>query len=283
MNSLKISGIALALLSSYSSHSVTISLEQSNTMFSGGEFLISCQEGLRCKLDLGANITSLSNESFEQLDNPKVVGTAKYQTASGAEETCNFLENITLKLGASYETQEINPVYCPTFAPKHTLIGLDIFKNETIYIDSSRKNITIGYEPSVDTELQTFRTDSVGHIIIPIGFKRDSITVDAFLDTGAVFSLISNQLIEEYPEVFSVVATSDTGTVDSFGNPIKTQRTIANSYINGFIFISPYLMGIDFTPVQRFMGPEVKAIIGYNLIKEKNWFLDFKNNTWFLE
>ncbi len=261
----------------------SIELRKTNSMFSTGEFLTSCQNNLACKIDLGLNLTSLSLESFNQLQSPSIIGTVSYSTASGAAYECDILANLKLKLGKTYTSQLINPIYCYQYAPKNTLIGLDVFKNQKIFWDNNKNSITFNYVPNDNKGLWDFTVDSFGHIIIPVRFSRTGSAVDSFIDSGSAASLISRDLLVSYPDSFYIVSKADSGITDGTGNSLKSERCISNTYINEVVIVAPYLMAVDFKPIQKFMGPEVMALIGFNIIKEKNWYFDFENQQWFVE
>ncbi len=274
----------LTSLFSSAGHSEDLPFRSNPGLYSSGSFLLNCFDGLECKLDLGVNITSLSQDAYAQLKNQKEIGKVKYASATGAVEDCSILEDQKIELGNSgFQSQVINPVYCPISPSKITLIGLDVFKEQSIYIDNQSHTLTIGYQLQSEKSLKPFRTSEVGHIILPVHFNRGKINVDAFFDTGAAFSLLDVELIMQNPEVFSVISSQETGMNDSFGNPIKTLRTIANTYLENVVFVAPYLQGVDFRGIQNFMGPKTQALIGFNLIVSKNWYFDFKNKTWFVE
>lgn len=62
---------------------------------------------------------------------------------------------------------------------------------------------------------------------------------------------------------------------------IGTQTAILNRLdVGPKKFIAEYVLIMDFTGLQSFLGPEVDFVLGHNLLSEADWVFDTKNQKW---
>jgi predicted aspartyl protease len=263
-----------------------IVFDTTRSMFGAGEINLECQlkeKHDKCKFDTGANISTISSGSvLLEEENPEVIASTSYTTATGAQKSCDFIKITDIKIG-NYLIDELTPVSCnlnPGEKAKN-LIGLDAFHQKSFYLDYKSGKIIVNYTPPEDKVLRDFDVDSVGHILIPVRLT-DGTSSTAMFDTGASLTVVSNKFINDHEQRFSVLETNNLGQ-DSFGNPIEMRKTISTLKIEDQSYVAEYIMGIDFKAIHDNAGAHVNFILGHNIISSNNWYFDLKNKKWYVE
>lgn len=251
----------------------------------GGQVFVPCKllgEEARCKLDTGANVSSVrESEKTQKLE---TLGTSRYVSASGSVVQCRNVSIPSWSIG-TFERRTVEVVTCPHADTRTDLniLGLDILESSALKIDYP--NMTLEFSPAKKpAETAVFEQDPVRHVLIPVGLGKVERKQDTMgmLDTGAALTVVSLDYALARPEYFEPVKEMSNG-FDTHGNPLKSVLMITTLFVGRKKFVAEYVMAIDFTAIQKMTGEKVNFILGHNILKHGTWYLDFPNRRWAVE
>lgn len=255
------------------------------TLF-GGQLFAPCEilgEKTKCLIDTGANISSVK-ETAANLALP-TTGTSRYTSATGETVRCRNFILPNVRLG-DVDNENLEVASCPDIDTRTriNIVGLDILGKTPLRIDYRSKILVL--DPKVSPhDLQNFETDDFDHALLTIangrGGKRQ-LESKAMFDTGAAVTVVDLKFARANPQFFDIISTTENGT-DTHGNKIESVLMITTLFADKKTIAAEYVMGIDFTAIQKLTNENVKYILGHNILKNATWYIDFKTKQWSAE
>lgn len=229
------------------------------------------------QLDTGATYTSVSNTPFTE--KYKVTGHMKRTSASGKVKSEEKITLNTFSLGNIIK-KNFEVVRYEAARNQENRLGMNFIGDSKFKMDL--KNWLIDFEK---TDFQILKEHDLDlYIGNTFGFqvKIGQTPIKALWDTGAELSAIDKELINSHPMAFKFIQKIENGT-DATGEPIAFDLyEIKNFEIAGHT-ISGTLMSMDFHMIKEKVGPQIKFILGTNLIRNHIWYFDIPNKKWAFE
>lgn len=232
---------------------------------------------LKFQLDTGANRTFIENTN--PFDKYEIIGHGESSSASGITVTTDKIRIQSLKLG-SIEKTNFDVVRYAKESKLKNRMGMDALVGNIVFFDF--KNKTLSFNKDIPKDLSQNKLTMYFDSSFGFDVHFDNQTILSIWDTGAELSVIDQDFIKANPHFFNHVQTINNG-VDATGHPVKLELyqfknlKLSNNKINGLV------MGMDFKPIHEKMGPDIKFIIGTNLMRSNNWYFDLIKKTWAVE
>ncbi|MDD0852023.1 retropepsin-like aspartic protease [Halobacteriovorax sp. GB3] len=220
-----------------------------------------------CFFDTGATFTGIKNASI--LKSNELIGNHSFQSASGAKLNAKKMMCESLELG-SLKLKQVPISILPEEFEHDTTIGIDTLSDTFFTFNSLEQNFSFNGK---NQELaHKFSVTKKGHI--SIDFICKSKKYGGIWDTGVELTVVSRELVESFPELFSDPLDINNGS-DSTGNKVSfTLWNMSYLEISGTVFNDVKVLAMDFTPLKNHFPSNTEMIFGYNLITKANWNFD---------
>jgi hypothetical protein len=156
------------------------------------------------------------------------------------------------------------------------ILGLDVLRHHRLDIRLKDGTLTIDGSDSVDEE-RPLLTSSRGHPHVEVNWAGHKAL--AIWDTGAGVSVVDTAFARAHRHLLSPHATAI--ATDSHGNSAATPLvTMAACSIGGRDFAASVAAIADIAGIQRPGDPQFQLILGYPVISQADWSMDFRNGRW---
>ncbi|HBL17086.1 MAG TPA: hypothetical protein DD417_10155 [Elusimicrobia bacterium] len=230
-----------------------------------------------CFLDTGSMISAVP-EDAESLGYPKV-GRSRMQAASGTPLLFDLVATEKVMIGdAAIPLASIGRSAAITH--QEGMIGSDALADQVVLFDFEKKVLIFSPGGAIGQKLGKAgmgRSDlGDALLIIPLSISLN--TLSTMWDTGVMNPLtLRQEWIDQHSQLFRYKWDSTAG-MDAAGHMIqsKSYELLAPLDI-GQLYVAPGLLvyGVDFPPEYDF-----DAILGFDLLKQCNWFFDLPNRSW---
>lgn len=163
----------------------------------------------------------------------------------------------------------------------NSLIGMDLLKDYRCRFDFDENRLYLQQNDEA-VSAATYPThpllvDSKYHIYVDV--LLTDIQARAVWDTGASLTVVDINFIENHSELFAKTGVS-TGT-DGAGHSLETPMFVMNEVeIGSTILPKRRVAGVDLSRISDGAEIPFDMIIGYNIMREANWFFDFPQLRW---
>lgn len=228
-------------------------------------------------LDTGAAQTSLVHDEL----------TATFAATRRVESSGVFAvgggESITIP------RLEIGPILVDDFVAvrgaagsphERSLIGMDLLRDYSCRFDFARARVLLarGSTPQ-EGPLEELILDARFHPYVKVEVGMASAM--AVWDTGASITVVDRSFVERNPERFVQAGTSR-GT-DSSGATVETQMfTMSGAVLGGRTFAPHRVAVVDLSRVNATIEIPMDMILGYNVLRQAEWLMDFPGRRWSL-
>lgn len=161
------------------------------------------------------------------------------------------------------------------------LLGMDILSEYSIFFSINEKKVIFDPDTLTKEKLEPIFPESGVLGRQPyIDIKCENIKVRALWDTGAGITIADISFIKQNPELFEL--SGETEGTDSTGTKMTTPTyQIKSLHIAGNTFKPHTIAAVDMSHVNSKSGRSpIHIVLGFNAIKQANWYFDFKNNLW---
>lgn len=228
----------------------------------------------KCHLDTGSTYTSLSwNKKSSEY---QVSGFKTRVSAAGKEKKEEKIRLKEFKIG-NLVRKDLEVIRYSEKSNQDTRVGIDTFQNSILQFDFKENGISF-LSKQIDSS-NPLHKDSLGLFYINISLFSNS--EKALWDTGAELTTVDRDLVTKFPEKFKFIMDIDQGS-DATGATIAFKLYRCNSIEIAGKKLEGNVLAMDFKPLKAKVGSDVHIILGYNVIRQMNWIMDFKNNTWAL-
>ncbi|RPJ36462.1 MAG: hypothetical protein EHM21_19160 [Chloroflexi bacterium] len=155
------------------------------------------------------------------------------------------------------------------------LIGMDLLKDHCLHFFFDENRVAVDPEVEAGRLFQDLFLDQKFHPYVEVQFGGRK--ASAVWDTGAGITIVDLGLIEQNPAFFQEAGRS-AGT-DSTGATNETPMYLMSSAVTGRqAFPAHRVAGVDLSH----LNPEapVDLILGYNTMRQANWWFDFPGKRW---
>ena len=258
------------------SKKVYLSLKPDADEVDAGEIFLSCVfDGNleKCFLDTGANRTSVSeNDFFKKYPS---VADKKLQGAFGKPENCHEIVLEHQILGDVIERKNISLLRSPSHMGRASTIGLDTFAGNTLCFNFDEYSLS---KSEIENSFhQGSIRDRTGLFVLNI-FSNDIKTAGVW-DTGAGLTSVDTSFISKHPTLFEELKSVEVGNIVGGFAQLKIYSLKALT-IGEVHFSNLRVIAFDFEPLRSHFGEGVSFIIGYNVITQANWKIDFASGRW---
>ena len=229
-----------------------------------------------CLLDTGSPVSLIKNDAFSVPYNS--IGTYKFAGADGVEVPCDII-NVKNYHYADSESVNASLLRCPTSVIfGDSVIGLDEFKNKVLNFDFKSNEFSSEGQFPTNLDRSPLTLYHLGHFGFSVSFEN--ISAESIVDTGATISTIDQDFVKSHPADFDFIQAIPGGS-DSTNQPITFNLYIVKSLsIAGVNLQNIYVLATDFSNIRIFTGPNVKLVVGYNILKNQNWYFDLNRKVW---
>ena len=244
------------------------------------QILVPCEfdgEMHQCVLDTGAPGSSARpSPALDQY--PETEATQRGGLA-GTTIPCQKKNVLTL-IVADQMLTEFPVAVCASESPGF-VVGLDAFADHTLYLSIAKKQISAS-ELEVTSHMASGELghSPAGHVLLDVKLNSQS-RQSAIWDTGANVSTVDQGYAEAHPELFQRIPAPALQATDAAGANISLSfYRLQKLEIGGQVFRNLIVWGTDFSPLRTSVGPETNFIIGFDLIRQVDWWIDFHNRRW---
>jgi len=157
-----------------------------------------------------------------------------------------------------------------------SILGLDVLAGHRLDVLTARGQCTVDAEQAIDGG-RTLVLSSHNHPHMIVEWPTASAV--AIYDTGASVTIVDTDFAQNHPSLF-VPHRNSTGT-DANGNQSATAMVIMQSCRIGEREFSPSLAAIaPIAGIQPAGDPPFDLILGYPIISQAGWAVDFGTGTW---
>jgi hypothetical protein len=258
---------------------VSLTLTQSD--HGGGRIYLPVRFGTvmgTMRLDTGASTTRLRlapwNEGFPTLSASASVG------ASGDATRCDDVEahNVELKStqGANIGRAKYVVTRCAT-ANGDDLLGLDFFKNARFTLDFERREMAFPPRAQASARGRAFARLGPDRSLVGLELRFGKVKSVGLFDTGAELCAVDRRFVDKHKTLFSPVDGTERGS-DASGARLasKLYRIKEVDLGEGHVARDVYALVYDFGPLRTALGNRTSFILGYNLLSQFKWGLDFR-------
>lgn len=245
--------------------------------YSSGKVYVSCiVDGVkeRCFLDTGSAMTLVANSKrFRSYTN---IGNLRFESAAGIPQQTETIQLGSIEIDRLASTNK--KVGRIKFRGAETTVGIDIVGRQPFALHFQPKAILELNAPRPQLPMTTLQVSPQGLLSIPL--ELGGRTARALWDTGAALTSIDENFIAAHPENFQPTKNFMNG-VDGAGKSILVQVFRAKEIrIADHTFKNVRVVGVDLTMLRNGVHKDVQAVVGFNLIREANWFFDPKSRLW---
>ena len=165
-------------------------------------------------------------------------------------------------------------------AGKHgrNIIGMDLLKEHSLFFDFAGNKLEIDAQcPEAAGDCRALALSGKSHPYVEVSFA--GISAQAVWDTGAGLTVVDSEFVKDNPALFRQLSLSR-GT-DSSGTTAETPMLVMKAcVIGGVKFQAHRVASIDMSIIKSGAHAPVDMILGYNALKQANWFFDFPGKRW---
>lgn len=229
------------------------------------------------RLDTGATTTRLRRAPWNK-DFP-VVGQSRSTGAFGQTTLCEDVEaaNVALKAveGNDIARGKYEVARCAA-DDGDDLLGLDFFKNARFTLDFARREMVFFGAPFGGTQ-RPFRLLGPEKRLVGVDFRAGALAAIGLFDTGAEICAVDRAFVLKHRRLFAP-------TKERIGASEASGRKFASRLYKikeidlgaGRIARDVYALVYDFGPLRAALGRETSFILGFNLLSQFAWELDFR-------
>jgi hypothetical protein len=268
---------SLSMFLNFSAQAESLNLQPGR--LGSGKILIPCEfDGFirQCRLDSGAQFSALAYSSFSAAYTKQT-----HMSTSGiildAQDSDMILISKLILDHQVYQNQLILRTSATDFYTD--TIGMDVLKNYRVSFQFLARHPEFHILNSQSaTPLQAdLNMDAAGIASIPI-----TQSVHALWDTGSELTAVDSEYIRLHPNEFSK-AEAQVSSADSTGKKIGLPLFKMHELkISGCIFKNLNVLAVDMQPMRPYLGDgdKIQMLLGYNLITQANWTMDFAARKW---
>lgn len=230
-----------------------------------------------CFLDTGSMISAVP-EDEESLGYTQV-GQSRMQAASGTPLLFDLVATEKVMIGdAAIPLASIGR--SASITHQGGMIGNDALADQVVLFDFEKKVLVFSPGGAIGQKLGNagMGRSSLGDALPIIHLSIALNTLVTLWDTGVVNPLtLRQEWIDRHPRLFRYKGDSTAG-MDAADHRIKAKGYELLAPLDiGPLSVAPGLLvnGVDFLPEYDF-----DAILGFDLLRQCNWFFDFPNRSW---
>lgn len=158
------------------------------------------------------------------------------------------------------------------------LIGSDAFMGQCVFFDFKGNSLQICKSIPAGLKKYSLKYFKKTWPVVEVALRdKGSLAV---WDTGASVTLVDEEFVEKFPGLFSPVAESDQ-IRDGAGKTITTKAyRVLDLNIGGVGFLGEYVIATDFTNLRSQVDSNVRFVLGYQILKSHNWYIDYQKEKW---
>jgi hypothetical protein len=260
----------------------TILLTLTQSDYGGGRIYLPVRFGNfmgTMRLDTGASTTRITladwNKDLPSLDQSVSTG------ASGKTTRCDDVEAKNVELKAAQGTNIARAKYLVTrcaASDGDDLLGLDFFKGARLNLDFERHELVFFGDAPANGRSKPFRLLGPDQRLVGIEVRSGNTTAVGLFDAGAEISAVDRQFVEKHKNQFTLVKRKGKAS-EVGGKKFSPQIYKIKEFelARGLILRDVYVIVYDFGVLREALGRETPFILGYNLLSQFNWELDFRS------
>lgn len=231
------------------------------------------------RLDTGASTTRITLAPWNR-DLPSL-GQSYSTGASGKTTRCDDVEAKNVELRAAHGKNIARARYdvsrCDA-GDGDDLLGLDFFRGARFTLDFQRREMVFFEETLATGRSKPFRLLGPDRRLVGIDVRMGNATAVGLFDTGAEITAVDRRFVDKHKNLFTLVnqkgKTSEAGG-KQFSSKIYKIKEIDLG--DGRIVRDVYAIAYDFGVLREAIGRQTPFILGFNIVSQFNWDLDFKS------
>ena len=157
------------------------------------------------------------------------------------------------------------------------ILGLDVLRSHRLDVRMSNATIALDADAAVEVAHPLLQS-SRGHPHVDVEFSHGR-TARAIWDSGAAATVVDRAFVLANPDLFTPRGTSH--GIDSVGNSLDVPMvTMAACALGDRPFTPSLAAVVDIAGIQRSGDPDFAMIVGYPLICQADWAIDFARGGW---
>ncbi|KAF2990805.1 retropepsin-like domain-containing protein [Methylocystis sp. MJC1] len=258
---------------------VAMTLTQSD--YGGGRIYLPMRFGNvmgTIRLDTGASTTRLRlapwNKDLPALSQSLSAG------ATGQTTLCEDVEAKNVALKAEQGNDIARGAYEVSRCAANDgddLLGLDFFRKARFSLDFQRKEMVFFGEPLASGHAKPLRLIGPDKRLVGIELRAGNAATVGLLDTGAEICAVDLAFMKKNRKLFT--PAKDKAKASEVGGRKFSSRLYKIKTLDlgdGRVARDLYALVYDFGPLREALGRETSFILGYNLIDQFTWELDFR-------
>lgn len=231
------------------------------------------------RLDTGASTTRVALAPWNK-DLP-AVGVSDSTGASGKTTRCDDVQAAAVALKAAQGNDIARAKYEVARCAANDgddLLGLDFFKGARFTLDFGRREMAFFGEPIAAGHARPFRLLGPDKRVVGIDLRAGNVAAAGLFDTGAEICAVDLAFMKKHRSLFSPVKGGKTQASEAGGRRFSSRvfRIKTLDLGDGRIARDVYALAYDFGVLRQAIGPETPFILGYNLLSQFTWEIDFR-------
>ena len=208
--------------------------------------------------------------------------------------TSTFDSTTTRETGGAFSTAKYDLIVVPHFTlgpisarnftmarmtegGKTNLIGMDVLKGHAFHFYFDKSRVEVDSEPPDNCIYQDLTLGKKFHPYVDIHFE--GLKAKAIWDSGAGITAVDTAFIAEHGQFFQEAGLSE-GT-DSTGTAMQTPMFImAAPAIGNRAFAPCKVAAVNLRHINTNSEIHADLILGYNVLRQANWFFNFPQKKW---
>jgi hypothetical protein len=255
----------------------------------GGQMIVRCQldnNSEFCLVDTGSPISRVNGQNTDLQQYPSLGGGMTGGIDGNGRVRDDFINVGQLSvLGMSLPNvrfvRESSMDFPSSLSSKGIdgSIGNDIFSFYAMFFDFQNRQIVFNQSAPDNLTQQPLIVMPSRHAAMSISVN--GIATTGLWDTGSFITLVDPSLIQAQPSQFTYLSTTHSGVQDATGRNLDMTLYQAQNITIGSATFSNITVGaVPLDQLNRHLANPVGAIIGYNVISQASWYLDFPNQLW---
>jgi hypothetical protein len=227
-----------------------------------------------CFLDTGSVMT-LVTDGFSQYP---ALGSIHFKSASGRVADAAVVRVHAIQI----DHERWNDVRIGRLPEKagtrESSVGMDLLGGAPFALNF-RDRTELRFKPQKPRKTyRTLRVAEHGLLVIPL--QCGATTTEALFDTGATVTAADTSFILGHPETFKSLGRQMSG-VDGTGEKMFVQLYRASALkIGERTFRNVMVVGTDLSMLRDGHESDVQLVLGFNVIRRTDWYLDPPTHTW---
>lgn len=249
----------------------------------GGIYLPAIFRGKTIKmlLDTGASSTYILPAQWNM--SLPILGTKVALGINGIPSSCSKLDLSDLQIGSSIDpvisNKRIQGLRCQE-SNGENIIGVNYLYGSIIELDFRKRIMSVLDHNSEFPPVADLIKLKNGDGVLGLPIKISSNNIIGLLDTGAAISAVDSKYVASHKQDFELVeknSNASEGSGHSISAKLYKIRNLTFGETNTLRNI--YAISYDFSSLQQAFGPELVAIIGYNIISRFSWTFDLRSEN----